>query len=128
MVVEATTAAMMAAAIVIAVYSYSYLLKMKKIPPEQPADRQQQKKKNDNLVTRIHGKWYNLSDFDHPGGPVALSLIERRDGTALFESHHPLTSHKKLMKILSKYEVPQAKESAYGCQLLDERDDGLVYE
>ena len=59
---------------------------------------------------------------------MALSLVQRRDGTALFESHHPFTKHKKLIQILSKYEVPKAKESTYGCQLMDERDDGLVYE
>eukprot|EP00984_Skeletonema_dohrnii_P013237 scaffold5461_cov116-Skeletonema_dohrnii-CCMP3373.AAC.1 len=74
---------------------------------------------------KIHNQWYNLTDFDHPGGPVALSLVQRRDGTALFESHHPFTKHKKLMQILSKY---KANESTYGCQLMDERDDGLVYE
>jgi len=58
------------------------------------------------FVTRIHGKYYNLEGFKHPGGPVALSLIGGRDGTPLFESHHPFTSQDKLQAILGKYLIP----------------------
>lgn len=37
---------------------------------------------------------------------MALSLAENRDATPLFESHHYLISHARLMAILRKYEVP----------------------
>jgi len=116
MTAEAGIAAL---AITIIAVVYRYSLKKKSNSSGQ------QKNKTDYIVTKIHNQWYNLTDFDHPGGPVALSLVQRRDGTALFESHHPFTKHKKLMQILSKY---KANESTYGCQLMDERDDGLVYE
>ena len=43
--------------------------------------------------TRIRGEWYNLQSFDHPGGPVAISLAMGRDATALFESHHYFIDH-----------------------------------
>ena len=81
-------------------------------------------KESDRLLTRIHNKWYNLTKFDHPGGPIALSLIHQRDGTALFESHHPFMSRTMLIKILSKYEISKERETELGCQLLDPRDDG----
>jgi delta11-fatty-acid desaturase len=81
-------------------------------------------KQTDRLLTHIHSKWYDLSTFEHPGGPVALSLIDRRDGTALFESHHPFIERAKLLKILSKYEVPKKDEEKLGCKLLDQTDGG----
>ena len=99
--------------------------------PKNPSDR---------LLTRIHGRWHDLTKFDHPGGPIALSLIHLRDGTALFESHHPLSDRKKLLKILARYEVPtggkegqgekgaEEASSRGGCKLMDPRDDGLVYD
>lgn len=34
---------------------------------------------------RIHGKWYDVERFDHPGGPVMISLGKGRDATGLFE-------------------------------------------
>ena len=80
--------------------------------------------KHDRLLTRIHSKWYDLTTFKHPGGPIAVSLIHQRDGTALFESHHPFLARSKLQQILSKYEVPKAQEVERGCKLMDERDDG----
>jgi delta11-fatty-acid desaturase len=43
------------------------------------------------LITRIHGKYYDLTGFKHPGGPIAQAAIEGRDGTELFESHHLFT-------------------------------------
>ncbi len=113
MVVEIAVTAFLAAGIMMAVYRHA----KKEIP-----------KQRKYLLTKIHGRWYNLKDFDHPGGPVAISLVEQRDGTALFESHHPLVNHKKLLKLLSKYEVPKKDESLLGCNLMDERDDGLVYD
>ena len=112
--------AIVAIAIIAAVYRS--LLKEKSNSDGQPPQT------SEYIVTKIHNKWYNLTNFDHPGGPVAMSLVQRRDGTALFESHHPFTKHKKLMQTLSKYEVPKENETMYGCKLMDERDDGLVYE
>ena len=84
--------------------------------------------KNDQLLTQIHNKWFDLSSFNHPGGPVALSLARGRDATALFESHHPFMSRPMLMKILSKYEIPKDQEVKMGCKLMDERDDGSPYD
>ena len=107
---------------------------------------------SDRLLTRIHGRWHDLTKFDHPGGPIALSLVHLRDGTALFESHHPFVDRKYLMRTLARYEVPngggsserRGKEeeeenddddddddggaSSLGCALMDPRDDGSVYD
>ena len=71
------------------------------------------------------GEWYDLQNFDHPGGPVALALCVGRDGTALFESHHYLIEHKRLMSILSKFKVPHA--IAQDLKTMDPRDDGAHY-
>jgi len=58
----------------------------------------------DRLVTRIHGKYYDLTNFCHPGGPIPIGLIEGRDGTELFESHHLFTD-KNTKAILRAYEI-----------------------
>lgn len=81
-------------------------------------------------VTRIHGKWYDLRDFKHPGGPVALSLVGGRDGTALFESHHPFTPREKLEQVLAKYLLPDQEEPRTAAALqgmIDTSDDGAHY-
>ncbi|KAG0600624.1 hypothetical protein M758_11G048500 [Ceratodon purpureus] len=59
------------------------------------------------LLTKIHDKWYDLTEFErhHPGGPVALGLARGRDATVMFESHHPFTNRKILDAILAKYEI-----------------------
>lgn len=82
---------------------------------------------NDRLLTHIHDKWYDLSAFEHPGGPIALSLVHQRDGTALFESHHPFAERAALMRVLSKFAVPEGREGERGCGLMDPRDDGRHY-
>eukprot|EP01089_Gocevia_fonbrunei_P006819 TRINITY_DN17830_c0_g1_i1.p1 TRINITY_DN17830_c0_g1~~TRINITY_DN17830_c0_g1_i1.p1 ORF type:complete len:465 (+),score=82.76 TRINITY_DN17830_c0_g1_i1:34-1428(+) len=56
---------------------------------------------------QIHKKWYNVKEFNHPGGTTAMGLGLGRDATALFESHHPFTSRAKLKAILAKYEVSE---------------------
>lgn len=38
-----------------------------------------------NHTMRIHGKWYDVEHFDHPGGPIMLALGKGRDATGLFE-------------------------------------------
>jgi len=77
-----------------------------------------------HLFTRIHGTWYDLATFKHPGGPISLSLIKDRDGTALFKSHH-LLSTLDIYKMLKKYTVP--KEIAHNLNTLDAKDDGGHY-
>lgn len=67
---------------------------------------------------RIHGVWYDVSRFKHPGGPVMLSLGEGRDATALFESHHPFTPRATLENILRKYRIEESAET----KLLDKRE------
>ena len=77
-----------------------------------------------HLYTRIHGTWYDMATFKHPGGPISLSLVQDRDGTALFKSHH-LLSTLDIQKVLKKYEVP--KETARELTTLDANDDGGHY-
>ncbi|GMH52954.1 hypothetical protein TrLO_g10253 [Triparma laevis f. longispina] len=78
-----------------------------------------------HIYTRIRGTWYDLAGFDHPGGPVALNLAKGRDGTALFESHHYLITHKQLYGVLNKYKVEESV--AKTLKTIDERDDGAHY-
>lgn len=57
------------------------------------------------IITKIHGKSYDLTNFKHPGGSIPLHLINGRDGTCLFESYHPVSNRDLLRKILDKYEI-----------------------
>jgi len=75
----------------------------------------------------IHGKWYDMSGYNHPGGPIMLRLGASRDATALFESHHPFTSRKHLEQLLEKHRVQDPSDPAAGCQLLDQRDHEQMY-
>ncbi len=52
----------------------------------------------------VRGKLYDLSKFNHPGGPVALELAKGRDADDLIRSYHPF-SEAKVRSILAKYEV-----------------------
>ncbi|KAL2635770.1 hypothetical protein R1flu_007249 [Riccia fluitans] len=63
----------------------------------------------ERLVTKIHDKWYDLTEFErlHPGGPVALGLAVGRDATVMFESHHPFTHRRVLDAILERYEMDE---------------------
>jgi len=83
-------------------------------------------KKNEKLFTRIHGKWYNLAKFEHPGGPVALGLSKGRDGTALFESHHYFVPRAQLLQILAKYEV--SPDESKTLTTPDDKYDGQPYD
>ena len=56
-------------------------------------------------VTKIDGRYYDLSTFDHPGGGTALWHADGRDATALFRSHHPFASKERLAAALRKYEL-----------------------
>ena len=60
--------------------------------------------------TLIHGKIYNLTNFNHPGGHVAIELAYGRDATEMFESMHQLTDKSKLGMILKKYEASPSEQ------------------
>ena len=49
-------------------------------------------KTDDAQITKIHNKYYDISKFNHPGGPIAMACAIGRDSTELFESHHQFTS------------------------------------
>jgi delta11-fatty-acid desaturase len=74
---------------------------------------------------KIHDKWYDMSGFAHPGGPIMLKLGESRDATAMFESHHPFTSRAYLHKLLKPREVDPAEVE---CVLMDPRDKKPEFE
>eukprot|EP00052_Salpingoeca_macrocollata_P001574 m.26320 g.26320 ORF g.26320 m.26320 type:complete len:446 (-) comp11495_c0_seq1:49-1386(-) len=74
---------------------------------------------------RIHGKWYDMSGFKHPGGDLMLSLGAGRDATALFEAHHPFTSRSYLDGILRKHQIPE--EEAAKLQPSDARDNNELF-
>lgn len=57
------------------------------------------------IRTKIHGKMYDLTNFNHPGGQIPIYLIDNKDGTCLFESYHPVSNKDNLNKILQKYEI-----------------------
>jgi delta11-fatty-acid desaturase len=61
------------------------------------------------MVTKIHGKYYNLSKFKHPAGNIPIALAADRDATELFESHHLFSDREKIYQILEKYEVKNIK-------------------
>jgi delta11-fatty-acid desaturase len=57
------------------------------------------------MITKIHSKYYDLSNFKHPGGDIPLQLADGRDATELFESHHLFSDREKLEAIMKKYEL-----------------------
>lgn len=60
------------------------------------------------IYTKIHEKYYDLTGFSHPGGPVALSLAASRDATELFESHHHFSNKSMVNSVLQKYEISES--------------------
>lgn len=56
----------------------------------------------------VKGKYYDLSKFQHPGGPIALNLARGRDADALIREYHPFTEA-KVRQILEKYAVEKAE-------------------
>lgn len=68
----------------------------------------------DDYVTYLHGNWYDLTKFQHPGGPVALSLAYQRDSTVLFESHHPFATNRAyLASVLKPYLITSSTVLKY---------------
>lgn len=72
----------------------------------------------ERIVTKIHGKCYDLLSFTHPGGPIALAMVNSRDATELFESHHQFTK-KDVEDILKQYEISEKLESIKGAGVYD---------
>ena len=60
-------------------------------------------------ITKIQDKYYDLSNFNHPGGETAIWHSYGRDATVLFKSHHPIVSQKKINAILKQYEITTAR-------------------
>jgi len=59
----------------------------------------------------IHGKYYDLRRFNHPGGKEILELCkDEPDCSALFESYHIFTDMSKIKLIMKKYEVGPTKQ------------------
>ena len=86
------------------------------------------KKTNDEHVRRkivkIHNKYYDVTNFAHPGGPMAIIAANRRDATALFESHHPFSDREMMCDILKKYEIHEEREKCEKYLLPGEIENG----
>lgn len=52
----------------------------------------------------MEGRRYDLSQFRHPGGPIALALAKGRDADVLIRSYHPF-NEKEVRKVLEKYKI-----------------------
>jgi cytochrome b involved in lipid metabolism len=63
------------------------------------------------LITRIHGRYYDVGRFDHPGGCPAIECARDRDVTALFESYHALHRARPL-RALAQFEIAPVRWSA----------------
>lgn len=57
----------------------------------------------------IHGKIYDVTNFDHPGGNTFIEINKGTDVTALFETHH--INNKLAQKYLNNLEVVGEYES-----------------
>ena len=71
-------------------------------------------------ITKIHDKYYDFSNFIHPGGNTALWHAFGRDATTLFESYHPFVNKEKMQSILKKYEIKSDKD--------DKKDKRFTYD
>lgn len=73
------------------------------------------------MITKIHSKYYDLNKFSdsHPGGVIPLELAADRDATELFESHHLFADREMLMKVLSKYEIPEPEQKIADSNVYD---------
>ncbi len=61
-------------------------------------------------VTRIFDEYYDVTDFDHPGGATALSLCVGRDATEIFHTSHQFADQTKIKAMLNKYRVEPTDE------------------
>lgn len=65
-------------------------------------------KNNDYIIYMIfiHGKYYDIDKFDHPGGKHILELCKNEpDCTALFESYHAFCDMDKIKKVMKNYKI-----------------------
>jgi delta11-fatty-acid desaturase len=49
----------------------------------------------------VRGKRYDLSNFKHPGGPIAIGLAKGREADELIRSYHPFAEEKVLESIIN---------------------------
>ena len=56
------------------------------------------------MITKINDHYYNLTDFKHPGGDIAISHAKNRDATILFNTYHPFNKH-TILKQIEKYKI-----------------------
>jgi fatty acid desaturase len=61
-------------------------------------------------ITKIYDKYYDLTNFNHPGGKEAIWHSYNIDSTTLFESYHILSDKKKLLDILNKFAIDTPSE------------------
>ena len=79
-------------------------------------------------IVKIHNKYYDITNFAHPGGPVAIMAANRRDATALFESHHPFSDRTMMDNILKKYEMHEEREKCENYLLPGENENGAIFD
>ena len=79
-------------------------------------------------IVKIHNKYYDITNFAHPGGPVAIMAANRRDATALFESHHPFSDRTMMDNILKKYEMQEEREKCENYLLPGENENGSIFD
>jgi delta11-fatty-acid desaturase len=79
-------------------------------------------------IVKIHNKYYDITNFAHPGGPIAIMAANRRDATALFESHHPFSDRTMMDNILKKYEMKEECEKCENYLLPGEKENGAIFD
>ena len=79
-------------------------------------------------IVKIHNKYYDITNFAHPGGPIAIMAANRRDATALFESHHPFSDRTMMDNILKKYEMHEEREKCENYLLPGEKENGAIFD
>ena len=87
-------------------------------------------KSNEHLrkIVKIHNKYYDVTNFAHPGGPIPIMAANRRDATALFESHHPFSDRNMMNDILKKYEMHEEREKCENYLLPGEKENGDLFD
>lgn len=88
------------------------------------------KQKNEPMrkIVKIHNKYYDITNFNHPGGSVAIMMANRRDATALFESHHPFSDRAMMDDVLKKYEMREEREKCENYLLPGEKENGDIFD
>lgn len=79
-------------------------------------------------IVKIHNKYYDITNFTHPGGSVAIMAANRRDATALFESHHPFSDRTMMDNVLKKYEMHEEREKCENYLLPGENENGAIFD